>query len=111
MLGIQVFMWLYMLSFYLEAPLDVRRRRLPYILASLAILAFSSAAAIMQGLYTYSVLLEVQPGFENVEAGEATEGMYWATILAPSGLLADIAIRIADAVLVSSHPLGLRSRH
>lgn len=98
--AIQIFMWIYMLSFYLEAQPDIRRRRLPYILASLAILVLSSAAAIMQGVYTYSVLLEASPGSDNVEAAEAIEEMYWAKLLAPAGLLSDVAIRVADAVLV-----------
>ena len=95
-------MWLYMVSLYLEAPIETRKRRRPYIIASLVILLLYSTSAIMQGIYTFSVLLEVESGLDNFEEVLATETAFWAKLLKPSGILNDIAIRIADAVLVSS---------
>jgi hypothetical protein len=93
-------MWAYMVSLYLEAPLATRRKRLPYIIASLVILLLSSATAIIEGVYTYTVLFLVVPGPENVEAGIAVADAYQSQLLSAASLMWDISIWIADAVLV-----------
>ncbi|KAH6880921.1 hypothetical protein BKA70DRAFT_1238639 [Coprinopsis sp. MPI-PUGE-AT-0042] len=97
--AIQVFMWIYMVSFYVEAQPEARRRRLPYIVASLAILLLSTSSSIVEGVYIYKVLFQVAPGPENVEAMLEIHDTYWTRLLSPAGLVWDIAIRIADAVL------------
>ncbi|KAH6908439.1 hypothetical protein BKA70DRAFT_1562527 [Coprinopsis sp. MPI-PUGE-AT-0042] len=89
-----------MVSFYVEAPPETRRRRLPYIVASLAILLLSTSSSIVEGVYIYNVLFKVAPGPENVEAMLNIHEAYWTRLLSPAGLVWDTAIRIADAVLV-----------
>ncbi|KAH6908434.1 hypothetical protein BKA70DRAFT_268781 [Coprinopsis sp. MPI-PUGE-AT-0042] len=99
--AIQVFMWIYMVSFYAETSLEIRKQRQPYVLASLVILLLSSASAIIKGLHLYAVLFEATPGPENVEAAFGVVAAYQDQVLAAVGtLLWDLSIRIADAVLV-----------
>ncbi|KAH6908435.1 hypothetical protein BKA70DRAFT_268755 [Coprinopsis sp. MPI-PUGE-AT-0042] len=98
--AIQVFMWFYMVSLYLEAPLATRKKRLPYVAVSLLILLLSSTTAIIEGVYTYTVLFQVVPGPENVEAGMEIADTYQSQLLSTASLLWDISIWIADAVLV-----------
>jgi hypothetical protein len=54
----------------------------------------------MEGVYIYNVLFEVAPGPENVEAMVQIHEVYWMRLLSPAGLIWDLAVRIADAVLV-----------
>ncbi|KAH6903183.1 hypothetical protein BKA70DRAFT_1301832 [Coprinopsis sp. MPI-PUGE-AT-0042] len=98
--AIQIFMWIYMASFYLEAQPDVRKRRLPYMIASLVILLLSCGAAVAEGLYIYTVLLEVAPGPENAAEGLGITGTYNVKLLSLGGLLRDISTRFADGVLL-----------
>ncbi|KAH6908440.1 hypothetical protein BKA70DRAFT_1188863 [Coprinopsis sp. MPI-PUGE-AT-0042] len=98
--AIQIFMWSYMVSFYAGAPQDIRKRRLPYIVTSLAILILSTTSAVLEGLYAYNVLYEITPGLGHLEAAQQIDHIYWVRLSKPSGLLRDSASRIADAVLV-----------
>ena len=90
-----------MASFYLEATLETRRQRLPYLIVSLVILPLTSAVAVLDGLYTYHVLYSIIPGPENIEANLEVAFSSWNQLVVPAGLVRDISIRIADAVLVS----------
>ncbi|KAH6908446.1 hypothetical protein BKA70DRAFT_1481490 [Coprinopsis sp. MPI-PUGE-AT-0042] len=98
--AIQAFMWTYLVILCIEATPETRKRRLPYLSASLVILLLSSASAILRGLHVYTVLLEVTPGLNGVEAMIQISNAAWARLVAPANLLGDLAIRIADAVLV-----------
>jgi hypothetical protein len=101
--AIQVFMWLYMVSLYFEAPLETRIRRRPYIIASLLIFLLSFANTVIEGIYTYGILFQIVPGSENVEAGwDIADNYTHGTPLLPAGsLMWDLSIWVADAVLVS----------
>lgn len=96
-------MWTYLIVLFIEATPETRKRRLPYLAASLAILLLFSASAVLRGLYMYTVLLDVTPSLDAVEVAIQISNAAWARLLAPANLLGDLAIRIADAVLVSFH--------
>ncbi|KAH6880922.1 hypothetical protein BKA70DRAFT_1411617 [Coprinopsis sp. MPI-PUGE-AT-0042] len=98
--AVQIFMWIYMVSFYIEALRDIRKRRLPYLVTSLAIILLSTAGAILEGLYVYAILFEITPGVDYLNTAVDIEAVYWARFSKPSAILKDSAARIADAVLV-----------
>ena len=93
-------MWSYMMSFYVEAPAETRRRRLPYILTSLIIMILSTTASIVHGLATYDRMLKVTPGTENIEANKAVLDASYDKFGKVISFLWDIAFRFGDAVLV-----------
>ncbi|KAH6873763.1 hypothetical protein BKA70DRAFT_1577665 [Coprinopsis sp. MPI-PUGE-AT-0042] len=97
--AIQVVMWICMASFFAEATQETRKRRLPYIIASLLILFLTSATSIIEGLYAYALLLEAVPGPEAITALDKVE-TYYTQLLSIAGLLWDISIWISDTVLV-----------
>jgi hypothetical protein len=100
--SIQIFMWTYLLVLFLElASPETRKTRLPYLIASLAILLLSTASAVLRGLYAYTVLLDVTPNLDAVDVAIQISNTVWARLLAPANLLGDLALRIADAVLVN----------
>jgi len=105
--AIQIFMWLYMASFYLEAPPAARKRRLIDILISLIILILSTTSAIVNGLYIYKSLFDVTPGSENLSEAFAIESAYFARYLSPGGLVGEIGFRIADGVMVGTILLNI----
>ena len=97
-------MWLYMVSFYIEAPTETRLHRLPYLGASLFILLLFTAGSIIEGIGIYHVLFESSPGAENANAASTLLGRYADTPRATaSGLAVDWSLRFADLVLVSSN--------
>jgi hypothetical protein len=95
-------MWVYMASFYLEASLETRKRRRPYLIASLIILILSSAAAVLDGMNAYTVLLDSSSGPDNAESAAMIIGAGFERWLRPAGLIWDTALRVCDAVLVSN---------
>ena len=101
-IAIQLFMWLYMVSFYVDASTETRKRRLPYILASLVILLLSSAANITSSIHTYQILFEIAPGLENLDASLDILDKYYLKLAAPASLVGDIGLRVTDLVLVGS---------
>ncbi|KAH6908467.1 hypothetical protein BKA70DRAFT_1149695 [Coprinopsis sp. MPI-PUGE-AT-0042] len=98
--ALEVFMWIYMASFYLEAPLETRKRRRPYLIASLVILILSSAAAVLDSLFIYTTLFKVVPGPENAMDAYGIMGAEWDRWLRAAGLLWDTGLRVCDAVLL-----------
>ncbi|KAH6904999.1 hypothetical protein BKA70DRAFT_1505872 [Coprinopsis sp. MPI-PUGE-AT-0042] len=99
--AIQVFMWIYMASFLAEATPETRKRRLPYIIASLAILLLTSATSIIEVVYTYALLLGTMPGPEGIVTLERVEIDY-TRLLSIGSLLWDISIWISDTILVGN---------
>ena len=93
-------MWLYMISFYIEASPETRKRRLPYIAASLIILILTSASSIMLAVKQYKILFEIAPGPENLQAGAAIILQYQDRFGGITSLLGDCAFRVGDFVLV-----------
>ena len=98
--AIQVFMWLYMFSFYIEASPETRRKRLPYIIASLIMLVLHSAASILIGVEVYTTLFEIEPGPEGLEAGAAIVWESEHLLSNVASLLEDCALRVGELVLV-----------
>ena len=95
-------MWLYMVSFVIEAPADTRRRRLPYIFASLVIFLLFTTSKIITVVTVYNVLLKTIPG-TNMNTASA----FWSRAVEESGALwvvagltVDWSFRLADLVLV-----------
>lgn len=88
------------MSFYLEASPETRKRRLPYIVASLAILSLTTASGVMYAVRSYKLLFEVAPGPENVEAGLEILFRSQDTAWSVASLLDSIALRIGDTVLL-----------
>ncbi|KAH6859179.1 hypothetical protein BKA70DRAFT_1135599 [Coprinopsis sp. MPI-PUGE-AT-0042] len=82
-----------MASFYLEAPLETRKRRRPYLIASLVILILSSAAAVLDSLFIYNTLFKVVPGPENAMDAYGIMGAEWDRWLRAAGLLWDTGLR------------------
>ena len=93
-------MWIYIVSFYVEASLEVRKRRLPYIIVSLTILVLSSASNVMWAVQAYQIIFEMSPAVVNSELAEAILSRN-DTLEKPASLLADTALRVANALLVS----------
>ena len=90
-------MWTYMLACHFDAPLETRKRRLPYLIASLTILVIFTAGSVMKGVYTYNLLFEMLPNFENIAA---IRDAYYTRLYKPGKLLINVAFRISDGVLV-----------
>lgn len=103
-------MWIYMLSFYIEASPQTRKRYRPYLLFSFLILILSTAAAVLDGLCIFNQLFKAAPGAENaMEAHSSIMPAEWDRWLRPAGLLWDIALRVGNALLVSTlHPFAWR---
>lgn len=99
--AIQIFMWIYMVSFFLEVPRETKKRRLPYILISLTILLLTTSSAILEGVSIYTSLFLVTPGEENALAGLEMVESFETRLITPATLLWDITLRISDGVLVS----------
>ena len=99
-----MFMWLYMVSLYMETPSDTRRKRLPYLGASLFILLLFTTASIIDGIKIYHLLFESSPGAENARAAIT---LFLKHAKSPRsaavGLIADWSLRFADLVLVSTY--------
>lgn len=98
---IQVFMWLYALSSFMKSSPASRKGRLPYIVVSFLIMCLSTICAIMESTMLFDMLLDTIPGDENAEATLGVVNTYldsshWII----GGLMWDIAIRIADGMLV-----------
>ena len=96
-------MWLYMVSFYMEAPTEPRRQRLPYLGASLFILLLYTTSSIIEGIGIYHLLFESSPGTENVNVAlmllvKNAESPRTIAV----GLTGDWSLRFADLVLVST---------
>ena len=99
--AIQIFMWLYMVSFYIEASAETRRQRLPYLGASLFILLLFTTASIIEGIGTYRLLFESSPGAENANAVIPLFAKYAkGPGVTVKGLTADWSFRFADLVLL-----------
>ena len=95
-------MWLYMVSFYLEASPETKKRRLSSIVISLIILLLYSVSSSLFALQLYNTLFEVVPGSENIEAGVATILRLQDRFGYLGALLEDCALRVADIVMVCS---------
>ncbi|KAH6908466.1 hypothetical protein BKA70DRAFT_1188890 [Coprinopsis sp. MPI-PUGE-AT-0042] len=98
---IQVFMWLYALSRFVNSSPESRKGRLPYIIVSFLIMCLSTVCTIMESTMLFDMLLDTIPGDENAEATLGVLDTYlnsshWII----GGLMWDIAIRIADGMLV-----------
>ncbi|KAH6908539.1 hypothetical protein BKA70DRAFT_1562595 [Coprinopsis sp. MPI-PUGE-AT-0042] len=96
--AIQLFMCASMTSMYLELPAQTKKGRIPYLCVSFMLLAFTAASSIIHTSLTHDIFFHVSPGSENVLAGlQLISEMPNTEVV---GLLADISIRIADALLV-----------
>ena len=93
-------MWLYMVSLYGDASLEMRRKRRPYLAISLVLLVLHCAADICWAIQMYSLLFAVPPGLEDYESYVEILIKYDEKFGAPASLIADLALRLADAVLV-----------
>ena len=95
-------MWLYMMSFYMDASWETKRRRLPYLCASFIVLALFLASSVVTAVTVYQSLLEAVPGPENIEYTMAVLSKEQNRLfISVSSLLADLAYRVSDVVLVS----------
>jgi hypothetical protein len=107
----QIFMWFYMFSVFLETPRDVRKTRLPYLVISFVIMALFTTVAVCEALQEFKFLFEASEIIRQFEEeGWADVGKYYRTpmsrIIPVAG---DVAIWIADGLLVGglySEPLG-----
>ncbi|KAH6880925.1 hypothetical protein BKA70DRAFT_184069 [Coprinopsis sp. MPI-PUGE-AT-0042] len=103
MAAIQILLWIYMVKLYIEETPETRKRRLPYIMVSLAILVLYSTSAVITGVYTYNLLTGIAPRSSTLEVAPAGELIHGSKprMTTPVGVLfMDIAIRIADALLL-----------
>ncbi|KAH6880302.1 hypothetical protein BKA70DRAFT_1343674 [Coprinopsis sp. MPI-PUGE-AT-0042] len=100
--GMQMFMWLYMASIFLETPREVRKTRLPYLVISFIIMALFTIVAVCEAIQEFPILFEASSIVRQLEQeGCADVEKYYSTptskIIPVAG---DIAIWIADGLLV-----------
>jgi hypothetical protein len=89
-----------MVALFLESPREVRRGRLPYLAVSFVLMCLWSASSILLAWSIYNMLLHARPGEEEFRVGLAYAGKIQDTTISMSSLLWDVAVRVADAVLV-----------
>jgi hypothetical protein len=93
-------MWTYLASIVFGAKDNIRNRRLPYVVLSFTILAFSTASAVIAAWCLYQLLLRASPGPENVRQSLTVLLELDKTFWLYSHLMRDICVWIADAMLV-----------
>lgn len=98
--AIQVFMWFYSLSIYLRSKQDERQARNPFLFVSLLILLLSISSSIVGGISIYNILLDVVRGKEHALDGFIAAQYRIDAVWLKGDLLWNIAIWIADGLLV-----------
>ncbi|KAH6902260.1 hypothetical protein BKA70DRAFT_1157460 [Coprinopsis sp. MPI-PUGE-AT-0042] len=100
--GMQMFMWLYMASIFLETPREVRKTRLPYLVISFIIMALFTIVAVCEAIQEFPILFEASSIVRQLEEeGWADVEKYYSTPMSKIIPVAgDIAIWIADGLLV-----------
>ena len=95
-------MWLYMVSFYVEASAETKHRRLPYLGASLFVLLLFTTSSIIEGIGVYHLLFESSSSAENAKDTITALVKYVESPRATAvGLTIDWSLQFADLVLVS----------
>ncbi|KAH6901865.1 hypothetical protein BKA70DRAFT_1113413, partial [Coprinopsis sp. MPI-PUGE-AT-0042] len=98
--GIQMFMWIYMITRFNSTPKDSKRARGVYLFVSLILLSLTSGTAVINGLGIYRILFEVVPGEENVKMGWDIMDRVNKELLLYGEVTWSVAIFVTDAVLV-----------
>jgi hypothetical protein len=101
-LGVQVFIWLYMVALFFEAPRDVRKTRLPYLVVSFFIMALYTIGAVCAAIEDYRVLIEASSIVRQlVEQGWVEfNDDYHRPEARIAGIAGDLSFYVADALLV-----------
>jgi hypothetical protein len=99
LLAIQIFMWLYMLSQFVQAPSSIRRSRAVYLGVSFILMSLAVSIAVIGSMDVFNTLFQAQP-----TNPEPSFEIWWSGYDALGylgDLLGDVALFIADALLVS----------
>lgn len=96
--AIQIFMWLYILSQFLQTAAPIRKSRALYLGTSFVIMALSCGNSVVGSVAVFDILFKSQ-------SPAGAEGLrIWKEVYGKLGiigdLLADLAIWLADALLV-----------
>ena len=98
--GIQLFMWIYMITRLGSTPTESKRARMLYIVVSFILLSLSSVAAVFNAIGIYRVLFEAVPGDENVAQGWEIMDRVNKEVLVYGEVVWSIAVFTTDTVLV-----------
>ncbi|KAH6901860.1 hypothetical protein BKA70DRAFT_1568074 [Coprinopsis sp. MPI-PUGE-AT-0042] len=96
--GIQIFMWIYMLTRFKTTPKESKPARFFYLIVSFVLLWLTTAAAVINGLAIYRILFFVIPG--EMKNGWTIFENTFKELLVESEVIWSTSVFITDGVMV-----------